>query len=550
MSGIVPAMGSGIDSNDKLQLQSMVESAPFPIGVYVGREMRIALVNQSIINVWGKGPEVVGKTYAEVLPELAGTGIYEQLQNVYTTGEPHHANNQRVDLVVDGTLQEFYFKYSFTPLFDAQGAVYGVMNTAADVTDLVLARQQLELAQTSLRGAIDLAQLGTWELDLATRAVSYSENIQSWFGFAEERIAINEVYNPMHPEDREPVETAINRAIAQGPSGIFDAEYRLVHPVTSMERVVHARGVVVSNAEGKPYKLLGTAQDVTAERHRQQDLERLVLERTTELEALNEELAAQNEEYMVVNEELEEANRLLLRSNENLEQFAYAAGHDLQEPLRKIRQFSALLTSHIPGAAGNDARYIERINAAAGRMSTLINDLLEFSNITTGQARIEPVALNAVIDTILLDLDLIIAETNAHVQVERLPVIEGNALQLGQLFRNLLGNALKFRRPGHAPVVLVTYDQVPRTLLPAAANPVRKSEVYHRIQVQDNGIGFDEQYLDRIFQVFQRLHGRSEYEGTGIGLAICEKVVTHHGGALTASSQLGQGATFKIFLPM
>ncbi|QRR02449.1 PAS domain-containing protein [Dyadobacter sandarakinus] len=532
------------------RLRSVVESAPFPIGVYVGREMLIQLVNQSIIDVWGKGTDIVGKRYAEVLPELADKGIYEQLDQVYMTGKPYYAHNQRVDLMIEGQLKSFYFKYNFTPLFDAEGNVYGVMNTAADVTDLVVAQQQLVEAEASLRDAIALARLGSWELNLATGQVSYSDTIREWFGFSAGQIELPEVYNPIHPEDRMDVESAIRHALEPGSTGTYDAEYRLNPFSGSPERIIHARGKVLYDIEGQAYKLVGTAQDVTDERRRQQELEQVVEIRTEELAALNEELAAQNEEYMAINEELEEANQQLLRSNENLQQFAYVASHDLQEPLRKIQQFSDILKTRYQSQTGEAAIYLERVQSAASRMSILIRDLLDFSSISTRRGIHQPVALNKVIDNVLNVLELAITDSAAEIRVDNLPTISGEAMQLGQLFQNLLSNALKFRRPGQAPSIHVKASKVTLAELPRTAAPARSASTYHLIEVIDNGIGFDEQYLDRIFQVFQRLHGKSEFGGTGIGLAICERVVTNHGGAITAMSQVGQGATFRIYFPV
>ncbi|WP_162242736.1 PAS domain-containing protein [Dyadobacter sp. Leaf189] len=525
------------------RLRSVVESAPFPIGLYVGSEMRIQLVNQSIIEVWGKGPDVVGKCYAEVLPELAGKGIYEQLDGVYRTGKTFHASNQRVDLVIEGELRRFYFKYTFTPLFDADRNVYGVMNTAADVTDLVLAQEQLQETEASLRGAIELAQLGSWELDVATGKVSYSDAIKSWFGFEGDQIVLEEVYNPIHPDDRATVATAVSKALAPGSGGVYDAEYRIIAFGSAQERVVHALGKVIYDEHGQPYKLLGTAQDITSSRQRQEALEQLVQLRTAEL-------AAQNEEYFAINEELEEANQLLLRTNENLQQFAYVASHDLQEPLRKIRQFSDLLKTQNAAASGNDWHYLDRIQSAAGRMSVLIRDLLDFSSISTELEAAESVSLETVVNTVLSDLELIVTETGAEVVIGPLPSVQGNALQLGQLFQNLISNALKFRKPGSIPTIRVNSAQVLQSELPRSVKPVRNAKMYYRIDVTDNGIGFDEKYLDRIFQVFQRLHSKHEFNGTGIGLAICEKVVANHGGAITAASQPGEGASFMIFFPV
>src|SRR5690606_9799958 len=139
------------------QIRALIESAPFPIGVYVGREMRIEMLNQAIIDVWGKGSNIIGKNYREVLPELFSQKIYDQLDQVFMTGKPHHSRNQRVDLVVDGNMRAYYFNYSFTPLFDALGKVYGVMNTAADVTDLVIAKQKVERSEQDFRNMVKQA---------------------------------------------------------------------------------------------------------------------------------------------------------------------------------------------------------------------------------------------------------------------------------------------------------------------------------------------------------------------------------------------------------
>ncbi|RRB06458.1 sensor histidine kinase [Larkinella rosea] len=238
----------------------------------------------------------------------------------------------------------------------------------------------------------------------------------------------------------------------------------------------------------------------------------------------------------------------LKRSNDSLQQFAYVASHDLQEPLRKIQQFSGLLKRSYGRAPDSGADYLERMQLAAERMSVLINDLLTFARIDTQKPNKQPVFLSAVVAQCLVDLELLVAETGAVIEVGTLPVVLGDRLQLDQLFGNLLSNALKFRRQGHPPVISATARQV--EALPADVEVRREASAYHLIEVRDNGIGFDDKYTDRIFQVFQRLHNRSQYPGTGIGLAICEKVVANHGGAITAISEPGQGATFQVFLPV
>jgi signal transduction histidine kinase len=246
---------------------------------------------------------------------------------------------------------------------------------------------------------------------------------------------------------------------------------------------------------------------------------------------------------------LQLANQELIRSNENLQQFAYVASHDLQEPLRKIQSFGNLLQLRYGDSMGEGSQYIDRMQTAASRMSTLIRDLLSYARISTRRDKNQSVILSEIVNEVLNDLQISIAEAKASVHIDSLPTVVGDATQLGQLFQNLLGNALKFRRTDITLQITIGYQRVLAHELPDTVKPSQAAEVYHRIDLVDNGIGFDEKYLDRIFQVFQRLHGKSEFAGTGIGLAICEKVAANHGGAITATSRLGSGTTFSVYLP-
>ncbi|ADB36221.1 ATP-binding protein [Spirosoma linguale] len=285
----------------------------------------------------------------------------------------------------------------------------------------------------------------------------------------------------------------------------------------------------------------------------------------TELVEVNKALATSEDRYRQLSTALDEQVQQrtaelqasihdLQRSNDNLQQFAYVASHDLQEPLRKIQSFGDLLKNQYADNLGEGIDYLKRMQTAANRMSTLIRDLLSFSRITTRQEVTETVSLAETLSMVVLDLEVMIQETGAEMRIHPLPTVLGDRSQLIQLFQNLLSNALKFRRKSSAgvsvpPVVEVSAQLVNVSELPSTVRPTRSVAAYYRIDVTDNGIGFNEKYLDRIFQVFQRLHGKSEFQGTGIGLAICEKVVANHGGVITAQSQPGEGATFSVYLP-
>lgn len=235
----------------------------------------------------------------------------------------------------------------------------------------------------------------------------------------------------------------------------------------------------------------------------------------------------------------------LARSNAELQEFAYIASHDLQEPLRKIQAFGNRLQAQFSQQLGDRGQdYLARMHNAAERMQALINDLLSLSQVTTKAQPFVSVDLAQVTREVLIDLELAIERTGGRVEVGELPIIEADPLQIRQLIQNLISNALKFHRQGVPPIVIVSSQTIT-----FEEGIVEKLVVTHcQITIEDNGIGFDEKYLDRIFNVFQRLHNRSEYEGTGMGLAICRKVAERHGGSITATSTPGQGAKFVVTL--
>jgi signal transduction histidine kinase len=277
------------------------------------------------------------------------------------------------------------------------------------------------------------------------------------------------------------------------------------------------------------------------ERVRAREIEQRV--KAAEMEKNYLRVAEQYEERKRFAEALEALNARLEQSNRELQDFASVASHDLQEPLRKIQAFGDRLRKRFAAQLGPDGQdYLDRMHSAASRMATLIDDLLTFSRVTTKAQPFAPVDLSHVVNEVLADLETRVESSGGRVEIEHpLPTVEADALQMRQLFQNLIANGLKFRRPDMPPVV-----RVRAAILP----PQNGSGPMCEIRVADNGIGFDEKYLDRIFNVFQRLHGRNEYEGTGIGLAVVRKIAERHGGRVTAHAHEGEGATFVITIPV
>jgi PAS domain S-box-containing protein len=325
-------------------------------------------------------------------------------------------------------------------------------------------------------------------------------------GFSEAEMVGRPIWDFMAPEDREKTRTGLLQRIAdEQPLVPLEREYKRRDGSSVMMEIHQKR---IRDEAGRPTGLRTFLLDITQRKRAEITL-------------------------------LEQADKLS-RSNAELEQFAYVASHDLQEPLRKIQAFGdRLKTKYEAGLGTEGLDYLTRMQNAAARMQILIQDLLSLSRVASHAKPFTSVDLGEVIHTVVSDLEMRLQDAKGRVEIGALPAIWGDRGQMAQLFQNLIGNGLKFRKPGENPVVKI--ESQPQTLANGAAG--------WQISVGDNGIGFDEKYRDRIFQIFQRLHGRNEYEGTGIGLAICRKIVDRHGGSLTANSSPGAGAKFIITLP-
>jgi PAS domain S-box-containing protein len=317
---------------------------------------------------------------------------------------------------------------------------------------------------------------------------------------------------PIHPEDRKSTLVRWAHSLKTGQS--YQMEHRILRK-DGTYRWFLTRGVPVRDGD-QITKWYGSATDIH------------------EVKQYQEELQTNNRQLSMLSEELK-------RSNQALVEFASIASHDLQEPLRKILAFGDRLNDTYAEQLGEHGQdYINRMTAAAERMRKMINGLLEYSRVTTKVHSFEQVDLNQVVAEVLSDLELLILQNQGRVVVNKLPVVYADPLQMRQLMQNLIGNALKYHRPGIPPIVNIFVTN-------AAENDPQNRRI--RLVVEDNGIGFDEQNLERIFQPMQRLHPRTQYEGTGIGLAICAKIVNRHSGTITAHSQPDTGSTFIIDLP-
>lgn len=522
-----------IAENQK-QIFDSFEQAPVGIAILSRDNLTFTMANPFYAELVGRERDVlIDKPLLEIVPELKGQGFEKLIEEVIATGTPYIATEVAVNIMRGDKLQTIYVDLTYQPRYNTDKSISGVLVVATDVTQQVLTRKKIETAQTALTDAIELAELATWRFNIKDNTFTFSERFMEWLGFDGTTKSIEEVYNTLPADYIEQVDDSIRTALIPGTTGKYESEHPVINHITGQIRIIHAQAQILYDADGNPEFLSGNAQNVTKERKLQQELEFLVKQRTEELEAANTGLEA--------------AINALQQNNMELQQFAYIASHDLQEPTRKISMFSKMLMQNLGKIDDRSALYLNKINSSAERMGNLISDILAYSQLSKNSDLIEMVDLNTVISDCVTDFELVIEESEAEIHTDNLPAIEGIPRQMSQLFANLISNSLKYRRENTAPVIAIS-----STLLPAGTAPkynLDEDTTYYCIEFTDNGIGFNQEYSDKIFNIFQRLHGKSEYSGTGIGLSICKKIVQNHHGHIEASSVKGSGAKFIVILP-
>jgi len=490
-----------------LLLKDIVDNTPLPTAVYTGEELKIELANPAMIETWGKGDQVIGKNYLDVLPEIQNQPFFQQALGVLKTGTAFHAKDKQVDLMMDGALRTYYFNYSFIPLFDPQGKIYAVMNTGSDVTDLHLAKQQTQNAEERLRMAIDSSEMGTYEIDLATKKISTSGNFNAIWSIDRE-ISNEELIAKLHPGDQVLREKAHQESLL---TGKMCYQARIINDDQTI-KWVKINGKIIKDENGVPTTIIGIIQDIHEQKQFEEELKKQVAERTQELR----------------------------RSNDDLLHFANVVSHDLKEPIRKIKTFNSLLINEYKSDFNeNSKRFLQKVEQSAQRMQNIIEGILAYSTLDKKTQPIEKINLNEMIESIKTDLELIIKEKGAILITSELPDIEGAPILIQQLFYNLIHNALKFSKADEPPRVIISFAVVNNQGIDLA-----------KITIKDNGIGLDIIHAEKIFNAFERLHSKDQYEGNGLGLALCRKIAKRHNGTITATGEKDNGAEFTVTLPL
>lgn len=400
-----------------------------------------------------------------------------------------------------------FFNYNFSPLRNEKGVVYGVVHTCTEVTKLHEAKSQIVNSDEILTMAIEACGMGTYEIDVITNKIKTSDNFKKLWSIDSE-ITVEALIAKLNPDDRHLREKAHKDALL---NGVVCYEARIIQKNKS-EKWIKVFGKMIKDEKGEPSTILGIVQDIHDQKEFEVELQRKIEESTLELR----------------------------RSNDDLLHFANVVSHDLQEPVRKIKIFNTFLKNEVASQLSErSVMHLNKIAHSANRMQCIIEGLLAYSTVDKRTQPVEKIFLNELLENIKTDLELIIKEKGAILIISELPEIEGAAILIQQLFYNLIQNALKFTKTNQPPRVIIS-------------SSIKKIDSVESIEIsfKDNGIGLDPVYAEKIFTAFERLHSKNEYEGNGIGLALCRKIIDRHNGTIIAKGEKENGAEFIITLPL
>ncbi len=459
-----------------------------------------------------KQEEIIGRTCKEVFPNIFSNGVFEKLVKCVTSGEP-----DKYEIKSIKNIEPIYFEASIIRLNKN-----GVTVTATNITEEKNADLKLENLNKQLifqnelfSHAEESSGQGNYSWNLDTAESTYSDNFFKLLGYnpSEFKTLQEHFKNHIHPDDLEYVMKQIQKILES--KEVNEWEFRMI---TKNGQSFYAKstGMIITSSGER--LLVGTIQDISQEKEASLQLKQMNIN----LEKQNEELAA----------------------------FTYIASHDLQEPLRKIMTFSSRLQDKYKVELPDEAKtYLNKIDESAKRMSKLILDLLEYSRLLNEENLFIKTDLNQVAQNVLDDFELVIEQKKAVIHCENMPAIEAIPLHMNQLFHNILSNALKFSKIDETPIINISASKVTKDDVKKYP-PLTEQLSYLEIIISDNGIGFEQKYDQQIFVIFQRLNRREQYDGTGIGLAICKKIVDNHYGIIFVDSKLDEGSTFHIILPI
>ncbi|OQP40773.1 hypothetical protein A4H97_14235 [Niastella yeongjuensis] len=489
-------------------LRNLVLQAPVAMCIGRGPSFIVEVANDHMLKLWGKpAEEIMGRPIVEALTE-AGVQKKKAIEQVYATGKRFTASEMPLPLPRNGKLETVYVNFVYEPIKDSDGAITKIVAVATDVTDQVLARKKIEESHKEFQFLMDFMPQIIWVTSPDGYITYYNKKWYDYTGLTFEQSKGNGWTKVFHPDDQIQAWKKWWHSLTTGEP--YEIEYRC-RRFDGQYRWFLGRALPLRDDKGTIVKWFGTSTDIHDQKKFSEILENQVEERTRELQ----------------------------RSNEDLQQFAHVASHDLKEPVRKIKTFISNVQQEFGVHLDEACRfYLSRVQVAANRMLLMIDGVLTYSTISALEELYEPVDLNGVIRNVESDLEVGIQQKQATIHYTHLPVLEGAPLMLHQVFYNLISNSLKFARIDAAPVINIT-----------SAIIEQKGKPFARIVLEDNGIGFEQKYAEKIFGTFTRLHSKDKYEGAGLGLSLCKKIIERHGGSITAQPAQS-GAIFVIELPI
>jgi len=489
-------------------LETIFSTTHFLIA-YMDRDFDFVKVNAAYAEAAGHTPDFFeGRNHFTLYPDPENEAIFRE---VVRTGEPFSVLEKPFTYPDQPGRGVTYWDWSLHPAVDEDGAVAGVLLGLVDATERVESKKELVKSRRVFRDFLDKSLQGFVRVDMDNRFLEANPAFLKMVGYSSDelrRMRVQDITPGRH--FRRELEMG-NDLRERGHTPLFEKEFlRKDGSFVPVELSVY----MSYDDEGAPEEMWGFVTDITERRQSE----------------------AESRAYL----------QAIEKSNQELEEFAYVASHDLQEPLRKIHMFGDRIIQQSGKLLDERSRdYLERMINASHRMRGLIKALLDYSRVSTKSKPFAPVDMNDVLEEVLTDLEYRIEQTGGRIEVGGLPTVHADYLQMVQLMENLIGNALKFHLP----------ESRPRIRISASDGMPSKEGDEHAIHftdivVSDNGIGFDEKYFNRILMPFERLHGKNQYDGVGMGLAICRKIVERHGGSLHAKSRKGEGAVFSIRLPL
>ena len=511
--------------NSEQRFKNLVKQSPIPMVILRGPEHKIEIANAVVEKRWGYGSlDFSNKTIGDLFPVLRQQEHRVLLDEVYKTGKSFREYESEVYFKEHEGFQTSYFDFEYAPLLEDDGSVSGIITTIIDVTDHVEARQKIEKSEQKFRLLADSMPQFIWTSDPQGNLNYFNQSVYDYSGLTPDQINKDGWIQIVHPDDREENIKVWIESISSGDAFLFEHRFRR-HD--GEYRWQLSRAIPQRDELGKIQMWVGTSTDIQDQKTFANELERQVKERTKQI--------AQN------NIELEKMNK-------ELQSFAYISSHDLQEPLRKIQIFSSQIRENeLENLSEVGKDKFVRMQNSANRMQTLIEDLLTYSRTGTAERSFEKCDLKKIVDDVKEEMQEELLQKNAMVELHGECEMTVIPFQFRQLIYNLLSNSLKFTKPNQSPLIHINCSKGKG--INFKNEELIADAYYWHISFSDNGIGFEEQYSHRIFEVFQRLHGKKEYDGTGIGLAIVKKIVENHSGIITAKGEMDKGATFDIYIP-